>query len=170
MTDWTGRRILKDLADADRRKRILLAFWRHGDATTKAVATAQLAKALHFREGSLRKMPAEKKAELLASRAGAPEFEQSVESALMLYHTHEANDMLAAFLDRWNVPHVNGSIEADEYQTPSTDEVRAAVVELKQFDKRDVALYLATAGLLMGGEWRDAAWPVVEELGNFGAS
>lgn len=164
MSEWNGRRILKDLADPDRRKKIVASFWRYGDATAKAIATAQLAKALRFREESLRKMPAEKKTELLASRAAAPEFEQSIESALMLYHTREANTMLAAFLDRWGVPHENGSIEADDYKVPSADDVRSAVRELDDYDKRDVAIYLATAGLLMGSEWEEAAWPVVDEL------
>ena len=163
MTEWNGRRLLRDLADGERRKRICTAFWRHGDATTKALATAQLAKAVHFREDTLRKMPAEKKAELLASRASAPEFEQSIETALMLYHTHDMNEMLAAFLDRWGVPHVNGAIETDDYKAPTADAVRSAVTDLA-YDKRDVAIYLASAGLLMGGAWRDATWPVVDEL------
>lgn len=163
MTDWNGRRIIRELADAGRRKRIFAAFWRHADATTKAVATAQLAKALHFREDTLRKMPAEKKADLLASRAAAPELEQAVETALMLYHTHDMNTMLAAFLDRWSVPHVNGSIETDDYKIPTVDEVRGAVNEL-DYDKRDVAIYLASAGLLMSGAWREATWPVADEL------
>src|SRR6185503_11429536 len=153
LTEWTGRRILRELADDERRKKIAGAFWRYGDAPSKA-----LAKALRFREESLRKMPAEKKAELLASRAGAPEFEQTIETALMLYHTREANEMLARFLDRWGVPHVNGSIEVDEYQVPATNAIRSAVQEF-EFDKRDVAIYLATAGLLMAGEWQASAWP-----------
>jgi hypothetical protein len=163
VTEWTARRILKDLADPERRKRIATAFWRHGDATAKALATVQLAKALRFREESLRRMPIEKMAELLASRAAAPEFEQTIESALMLYHTRDVKDMLAAFLDRWHVPHVNGSIEADDYEVPSADDIQSAVRELP-YDKRDVAIYLATAGLLMAGDWQERGWPVVEEL------
>jgi hypothetical protein len=163
VSEWNGRRIFKELADPDRRKKIMTSFWRYGDATTKAVATAQLAKALRFREETLRKMPAEKKAELLASRATAPEFEQAIETALMLYHTREVPQMLAAFLDRWKVPHVNGSIEVDDYAVPSADDVRAASKELA-YDKRDVAIYLATAGLLMGGDWEQSTWPVADEL------
>lgn len=161
--NWSARRILRDIADADLRHKVLRAFWRYGDATAKAVAIVQLAKALHFRDETIRKMTADKKTELLASRVAAPEFEQTLDTALMLYHTHEANDMLAAFLDRWGVPHVNGSIESDDYKTPTTDAVRSAVKEL-QFDRRAVALYLASAGLLMGGEWQDATWPVVDEV------
>ena len=36
----------------------------------------------------------------------------------MQYHTHEKNGMLAAFLDQWKVPHVDGSIEVDDYTPP----------------------------------------------------
>ena len=162
---WSSRRILRELAGSDRRQRILRAFWRYADAPTKAIAIAQLAKALHFRDETIRKMPAEKKAELLSSRIGAPEFEQTFETALMQYHTHEMNAMMAAFLDRWGVPHVNGSIETDDYTPPSVDAVRVAVSELQErFDRHDIALYLASAGLLMGDAWREAAWPVVEEM------
>jgi hypothetical protein len=162
---WTSRRIFRELVDAEHRQRILLAFWRYADASTKAMATAQLAKALHFRDETIRKMPAEKKSDLLASRIGANEFEQTFETALMQYHTHQANEMMAAFLDRWGVPHVNGSIEAEDYTPPSVEAVRAAVTELgSRFDGREIALYLASAGLLMGGAWREATWPVVDEM------
>ena len=160
---WTARRILKDLADPDRRRRILTAFWRFGDDHMKAMAIVQLARAMHFRDETIRRMPPEKKAELLAGRVGTAEFEQAFENALMLYHTHEQGTMLGAFLDEWGVPHKNGSIEVDDYTPPSVDAVRDAVKKL-DFDRRDVAIYLASAGLLMTGAWRDATWPVVEEL------
>jgi len=161
---WNARRIIKDLADSDRRRRILVAFWRFGDETAKMIAVAQLAKALHFREESIRKMPVEKKADLFASRAAGPEFEQPLEAALMHYHTHEQSALLAAFLDQWKIPHVNGSIEVEDYEAPSVDQVRDAVKAVGQFSPRDVAIYLASAGLLMGDAWREATWPVVDEL------
>ena len=161
---WDAKRILRELADGERRNRILRAFWRHGDATAKAIATAKLARALRFREETLRKLPAEKKSDLLASRIGSPEFDETLETALMLYHTREASDMLAAFLDRWHIPHIKGSIEVEDYPQPSAAEVRAAVQELDSFDARDVAIYLASAGLLMGEHWAEACWPVADEI------
>ena len=112
---WNARRILKELADSDRRRDILAHFWRHAETHHRLLVQAHLAKALNFREETIRKMPPEKKAELLASRIGVPEFDQFLEMALMQYHTHEKAAMLGAFLDRWNVPHENGSIEADDY-------------------------------------------------------
>jgi hypothetical protein len=160
---WTARRILKELADPDRRRAILTAFWKQSDAQHRMIVQMQLAKMLHFREETIRKMPPEKKADLLASRIGFPELEQYLEMALMQYHTTEKAEMLAAFLDRWGVPHENGSIESDEYKVPTPDQVRAAAKELP-YDPADVKIYLATAGLLMADEWRDATWPVVDEL------
>ena len=45
------------------------------------------------------------------------------------------------------------------------EKVRGAVRDLEgTYDRRDIALYLASAGLLMTNEWRDATWPVVDEL------
>jgi hypothetical protein len=162
---WNARRILRDLADADRRRAILTAFWKHADAQSKGMAQAMLAKALHFRDESIRKMPPEKKADLLASRVGAPDFEQFFEVALMAYHTHERGELMAAYLDHWKVPHENGTIESDDYTPPTADQVREAVSALEgQHDKRDVALYLATAGLLMGDDWAAGVWPVADEL------
>jgi hypothetical protein len=165
MTTWDGRRIVKELADPARRQKIATSFWRGADPQTKAVATAQLAKALRFREESIRKLPVERKGEQLLSRAHQPEMEQALEMAIMQYHTSEVSAMMAEFLDRWKIPHVNGAIESDEYETPTADEVRGAVSELRErFDPRDIAVYLASAGLLMGDKWREATWPVVDEL------
>jgi hypothetical protein len=161
---WTARRILKEIVTPERRRDILAAFWRHADTQSKLMAQMQLARALHFRDETIRKMAPEKKAELLASRIGVAEFDQFLEAGLMAYHTHHANEMMGAFLDRWNVPHENGTIEADEYPIPTTDQVRDAVKSLEQYDRRDVALYLATVGLLMGDEWQAATWPVVDEI------
>jgi hypothetical protein len=162
---WTARRILKDLADAPLRHAVLVAFWRYADDTARLVAVTQLARALHFREETIRKMPPDKKADLLASRASSPDFEQALEAALMQFHTHERNEMLGAFLDEWKIPHVNGSIEVDDYTVPTPAQVRDAVTALDgRYDRRDVALYLASLGLLMGDEWRAASWPVVDEM------
>lgn len=162
---WTARRILKELAGAEHRKHIVAAFWKHADTATKAMTIVQLAKSLHFRDETIRKMPADKKGELLASRAALPEFEQALEAALMHYHTHEQNEMLGAFLDAWNIPHVNGPIEVDDYTPPTAAQVRDAVSALRdRFDARDVAIYLASVGLLMGEPWSGATWPVVDEV------
>lgn len=163
MTDWTAKRILRDLAGAEERKAILSSFWKHADEHARHAALLHLAKALRFREQSLRAMPVGKKAELLGSRIGAPEMADTLDAALMAYHTEEARPMMAAFLDRWSVPHREGLIEAEEYEVPREEAVEQAVVALADsYPLRAILIYLATAGLLMGDEWREAAWPVVE--------
>ena len=162
---WTARRILKELADADRRRAILTHFWKHAETHHRLVVQTHLARAMNFREETIRKMPPEKKADLLAARMGTPEFEQFLEMALMQYHTREKAPMMAAFLDKWGVPHENGSIESDDYTPPTADQVRDAVKALEgEYDRNDIRLYLATAGLLMADQWREGTWPVVEEM------
>lgn len=162
---WTARRILKELADGDRRRRILASFWRHAEPQARATAAVQLARSMKFRDETIRKMPPDKKADLLASRIALPEYEQYGEMALMQYHTHHAAEMMGKLLDAWGITHENGAIGDDEYKTPNVDEVRSAVTSLGDaYDRRDVLLYLASAGLLMGEEWRAATWPVVDEL------
>lgn len=162
---WTARRILKELADPDRRRAILTHFWKQADTQHRMVVQVHLARAMKFREETIRKMPPEKKADLLAQRIGAPELDQFLEMALMLYHTTEKTEMMGAFLDQWKVPHENGSIESDDYTAPTADQVRDAVKALEgTYDAKDVRLYLATAGLLMSDGWREGTWPVVDEL------
>lgn len=162
---WNARRILKELADTDRRRAILAHFWKHADTQHRLVVQAHLARAMNFREETIRKMPPEKKADLLATRIGFPEFDQFLDMALMQYHTDAKAKMMAAFLDRWKVPHENGSIESDDYTPPTADQVREAVKELEnEYDRTDIRIYLATAGLLMADEWRESTWPVVDEM------
>ena len=88
--------------------------------------------------------------------------------ALMTYHTTEARAMLGEFLDYWKIPHEDGSIEVEEYEPPTAESVDEAVAALRdRFPPREIAVYLATAGLLMGGtipQWREATWPAVNRL------
>lgn len=164
--EWPARRILKELCSPERRRDILLAFWTRGDQTSRRMAQAQLAKSLHFRDETMKKLPAGKKAELLAARLASSEFEPHFEAALLTYHVLERGELMGAFLDAWGIRHKEGSIEDDEYTVPSREKVESAVAELgERFAKDDVLLYVATAGLVMGQgmpEWRDSTWPVVD--------
>ena len=165
MTDWTARRILRELVDGARRKDVLADFWRFADAGQRGAAEAYLAKALRFREVSVRKMPPPKKADLLALRLADPEAEPYLEMALMQHHLHHAQELMAAFLDRWGIAHENGAIADGDGPAPDTDAVRDSVAALaERFDRADVRLYLAAAGLVMGEDWQRATWTVVDEM------
>ena len=164
---WNARRILFDLCDPELRIKVLSTFWKKAEEPARHAAVMRLAKTLHFREQTLRKTTAEKKAEWLASRLHIPELGECADMALMLYHTHDRRDLLAAFLDAWEIPHQDGSIEDDNYKVPTEDQVRVAATSLtERFGRESVRLYLASAGLLMGDEWQKATWPVVNTMMN----
>lgn len=162
---WSARKILSDLCDSPRRIEVLTTFWSGGEEMQRRLATAHLSRSMHFREETLRKAPKEKKAVWLASKLGSPELETCFEAALMVYHTTRVSGMLGAFLDHWEIVHKDGTIENDDYKSPSVERVRSGVTALKErFPMQDILLYLSSAGLLMGPEWREATWPVVDEL------
>jgi hypothetical protein len=164
MSDWTARRILRELADSDRRRSILADFWRYAEAEERVAAQAWLAKKLHFRDVTIRKLPPERKAELLAARMSDPECEHFLGMGLMQHHLHHARELMAAFLDFWKIPHDQGMIEGD-VSAPDAEGVEAAVAALAdRFPAPDVRLYLATAGLLMGEDWAEAMWPQVDAM------
>lgn len=167
-TDWNARTILKTICDQPLRQAVLESFWTSAEDNTRAQTLIQLASNLHFRPETMRKASVQRKAELLGSRLAAHEFEEALEIALMTYHTTKSKELLAAFLDEWGIPHDDGTIEADAYSIPSTTQIESAVEKLRdRFSMREIILYLATAGLLMGGAlpgWREAAWPVVDRL------
>lgn len=166
--EWKARRIFKEICDSGRRRAVILSFWTDAETEVRDLVTARLARNLRFREETLRKAPVEKKAELLGTQLHVAEFQEPLEMALMLYHTGQAKKLLAAFLDFWKIEHVDGSIETDDYKIPGVPDVEGAVDALRsQFEVRDIILYLATAGLLMGQtepRWRESTWPVVDRL------
>src|SRR5688572_3943131 len=102
---WTARRILTELCDRPRRDAVAVAFWRHAEPQSRLIASAELARALSFRELKLRQAPVEKKAAWLLSRLPAPRFAEIFETALMVYHTSSARELMAACLDRWGIAH-----------------------------------------------------------------
>lgn len=164
--EWPARRILRELCSPERRREILTSFWTRGDAASRAMAQAQLARSLKFREDTLRKLPPEKKADMLAGRLSVAEYEPHFEAALLTFHVVERRELMGAFLDAWGIRHTDGSIEDDEYTVPTRESVEAAVSALTgRFPVEDVLLYVATAGLVMGQglpDWRGATWPVVD--------
>ena len=135
-TDWTARRILKELCDADRRRQVLQIFWKEADAETRELVVAALAKNMNFRLDSIRKAPAARKAELLG----------------MQMHIAQVG--------------VAGLVAQQQF--PDAAQVSKSTATLKKrFPPADIALYLATAGLLMGRDepkWREATWPEVAKL------
>lgn len=162
---WTARKILKELADSPRRREILAAFWQHAEPSSTIQAEIELANAMRFRHQKVRALPLEKKVDMLGTRLGVRDFETHLETALVAYLSHEQSALLSAFLDQWQIPHEDGAIEDPEVAPPTPEQAREAVAALEEtFDRADIALYFATAGLVMGEGWREGLWPLVAEL------
>ena len=81
ITMWTARKIINELADTDRRQKILTSFWKFGDESARFQAEIELAEALKYRHAKIRKMPIAKKNQLLSTRLGFRDFESHFEAA-----------------------------------------------------------------------------------------
>lgn len=162
---WTARRILYELASPERRRRILESFFRHEEPQVRQQVVGRLADALRCRPQALSKMKLDQKVKFLASRISDPSLTFAFERALMLFHVQEEVELLTAVLDTWQIPHEAGMITAEEADPPSREQVEATVAALADdFDRETFAVYLATAGLLMGPKWAESTWPVADRL------
>lgn len=165
---FSTRRILIDLCDAERRLEIARCFWRHATPEARRTAVGVLAKAIRFRDQKVKEAPVEKKAAWSVSRFQDPELATLWTEALAVFHLTERRALMAACLDSWGVPHDDGVVETDDYTFPDPPTLGATIPTLAEtFAGGDLALYLATAGLIMGHDdprWRAAAWPAAEAL------
>src|ERR1035437_1089015 len=96
---WNAHRILTELCDPSLRREILISFWKGADEQSRRLTIAQLAKALRFRPETVRKANPERRADWLALQLHSAELEDSLTLSLMIFHTTERKDLLAAFLD-----------------------------------------------------------------------
>lgn len=167
-TTWTTRRILTELCDPERRLEIARCFWRHATPDARRAAVGVLAKAIRFRDQKVKEAPVEKKAAWSAARYQDPDLATLWTEALAVFHVTERGELMSACLDAWGVPHEAGIVESEEYPFPEPEVLGATIPSLaEQHPARDLALYLATAGLVMGHDdprWRAATWPAVDVL------
>jgi hypothetical protein len=133
--------------DRDTRQRAAEAFYdpETGDRSIQRGADLPIANAIRFRVVTVRKLPLERKKQLLATRV-KPE-EALATLLLQGLQLGEGNrKMLAAFLDVLKVPHDNGYIADDaEFDDPTRDDLaRGAEALYKDFPGPDVDLYLVS--------------------------
>ena len=133
------------------------AFWREDQADIQMQhvdAIVSIAKRLNFRAKSVRALPVERRAKLLAQLV---EISDAVATrALISYHFTAKRELMAAFLDALGIPHENGLIDEEAVPPPSRDRLSAAIAQLRSsFPKQDVDLYLWTLATLDGETWAD---------------
>lgn len=168
MSNWTAPTILAELCAPERQVEILATFWKKAPAPTRTAALQLLARAMRFREVTLRKAPPPKKAAWALKRLRDPSLEQVFREALLAWHMEHARPLMSACLDSWGVPHEDGVVEAEEYELPDSAGMAERLDGLRaDWPDEDLALYFAAAGLVMGEErpeWRDGLWPMVDTL------
>jgi hypothetical protein len=143
LDDLTPSRLWQHL-DGAARAAAARALYRHAgdDPGAVAGADAALARAVKFRPASVRKMPPDKRASMLA-RAVAPD-DLLATTLLQSLHLAERRPLLGAFLDALGVKHEDGAIDPEVHlQAPpeATLEAAAATV-LGRFPAAEVEVYL----------------------------
>jgi hypothetical protein len=123
------------------------AFWQPDDSpdvqAPQLEATAALAKRLNFRLKSVRGLPAERRARLLAQMPDVPDAVAG--RALIALHFASRRPLMGAFLDALGVPHDDGLITAENLSPPDAARLAGAVDAIRSaFPGEDVALYLRT--------------------------
>ncbi len=134
---------------------------RSDDPAQRAEANVAIATRLRFRPAAVQKLPVERRVGYLARAVAADD--SLAGSLLLALHLGERRDLLAAFLDRLDIPHENGLIDPDhELGPPSEDALRAAADALDAaFPGDRVDLYLASLVALDPRTWAGLR-PVLE--------
>ena len=127
--------------------RELAARTVYGDAldddTGRMEADMAIAATLRFRPVAVRKLPLDKRVGYLLRAVRA---DDSLASTLLLaLHLGQRRAMLAAFLDQLGIEHEDGVIQVDDFETPTTEQVKAAVEAVYEgFPTDEAEVYFAT--------------------------
>ncbi len=148
--------------DSSRRREAALAFWESPETAPedRDLAEGELARRLHFRPQSVRKLPRERKARYLAEWGNPP----GILVQLMLQQwLLNRRPMLIRFLDTLRIPHREGLFEEDAFPIRSRDDLaRAADVLYAEFPEDEVDLYLSYLLEAEPEHWPELG-PVLEE-------
>jgi len=151
--------------DPERKRMAAAAFWKSEAVKPPEIemAVTSLATALRFRPQSIRTAPLARRAAWLAGHHAIPE--PLAAALLYAYHLAHKVEMMARFLDAIGVAHEKGKIQ-EEVKAPARPAIEEGIeILLKEFDRRDVVIYLET---LVGQDeetWGEVAAVVQERLG-----
>ena len=130
--------------DHARKLKAAEAFWKSPAVQPGEieVACALLAQSLRFRPQSIRTAPLAKRASYLANYAAMPD--HLAGNLLYAYHLMHQAAMMARFLDLLGIAHEAGRIQEDVKPQEPAKLAEAAASLFKEFDARDVTIYLET--------------------------
>jgi len=159
---WTARRILKELADTDRRRAILVSFWKYAEPSRSSSCRCTSRKhctSATRRSGRCRRR---RKTDLLATTHRHRRVRAVLrDGADAVPHALRRTTMLAAFLVS---PGTSLTTTARSRPRTTRPQRRAGArcregAGSRLRPRRHSAFYLATAGLLNTDGWREAMWP-----------
>lgn len=147
--------IWKSLSAEDRHK-AAEAFWADKSFGPQQQTTmALMANRFHFRPKTLKTLPNERKARMLAEFPGIPA--EVVMGLLAAFHLTYRKDMLVEFLNAAGIEHKDGLLteEANE-KPPSAESVHAAVDAIKaKYPADQVDLYLEVLYMQDPEYWKE---------------
>ncbi len=165
-SQWTAQGAL-DLCSPEERQQIIQSFFEDESPSALALrelVAERLASLLHYRPQTFKKLPAAKQADHYLRFRTSPALEPCTEGALIRFHVAHRRPLMAAFLDRWGIPHEDGRLKSESARPPSLEEaVEAARAFAGRFERRQVAAYFVTAGLQMPA-WRAPLWGALDLL------
>ncbi len=163
---WTARGAL-ELCSPEERQQIIQGFFEDHDPSAlkrRERVEKTLAALLHYRPQTFKKLPPAKQAEHYLRFRASPALEPCTEAALIRFHVAHRRPLMAAFLDRWGIPHEGSHVSRDSVRHPSLEEaLEAARALADRFERRQVAAYFVTAGLQMPA-WRAPLWGALDHL------
>jgi hypothetical protein len=130
--------------DPGRKLRAATVFWKSPAVKPPEieVAAALLAQALHFRPQSIRTAPLAKRAAYLANFAAMPD--HLAANLLYAYHLGNQVPLMSRFLDVAGIAHEEGRIQGETKPPEKAKLEEAADALFRDFDARDVTIYLET--------------------------
>lgn len=139
----------------EERSRAALAFYVQAkdDRASRQTADLAIARALRFREASVKKLAPEKKAGYLARLVPADD----VLAAALLHalHLEHRRPLLGAFLDAFGIEHEDGVVKAESSAPPPEPAKVASAAEalFGDFPEAEVLVYLASLLAIEPDTW-----------------
>jgi hypothetical protein len=161
---WRAGEILRVLCSAELQRQILTIGLSEGPERDIKAVEHSLAGLLHFRPATMQALPLERKVAYVRQMIAASDLQEPLRKLLAWFLLERRTAMLSAFLDKWGIPHQQGHIEGEAHAPSPERAIEAASALQSQFSREDMAVYFATAGLVMGPPWQEALWPLINQL------
>lgn len=166
MLEITVKEVWNALTSAEKED-ACLAFWAGKDTFSRDAlprVTQELAGALKFREGFLKRLPISEKARHLRRLADSPTLRHVCDDLLRSWVVSRKTPMLVCFVEAQGLKHINGILEESVTQAELKSVQKGVHAVLEKFPPREVALYMGIMLTVGGDFWVGLAEAVEAEF------